>query len=447
MRKTLFKAHLILFGLLACLMAPAGDVETICLAATADLHGNCAQISHLISQQIRRYQILYPKRVIYVDSGDTAQGTGVVNRRRGAGVMTLLAQAGCTVWVPGNHDLEFGVTALSNIIREFPHTVLAANLKIPELGNKIQAWKIIEKSGIRIAFIGLTVNNIEHCFPVDPRRLSCWSEIASLRSAVRECRAAGADIIVLIRHAGKYGGGMNLKALLKNFPEIDLVIGGHSHIADPGSKVGQSWFVQPPAYGRGMAEMILHFDKSRRRLQIVESRIVDLPEFSEKPDSQLPVFPSLKGEKADFTARRMQKYMQSDLALYLIENQSAMAELLALEHPAPEAYYRAYPYFDAVVTVSLTAEELIEILQEYVPYARSRKGLLVSAGFRFESSGGRLCTIGLKEVKHKYRLALSAFAAAGAGGKLPRTRQILLDRVDAESADNAPGILDIVLAQ
>ena len=447
MRKTLFKAHLILFWLLAYLMAPAGDVETICLAATADLHGNCAQISYGVSQQIRQYQQLYPQRVIYVDAGDTAQGTGVVNRRRGSGVMTLLAQAGCTVWVPGNHDLEFGVTALSNIIREFPHTVLAANLKIPELDNKIQAWKIIEKSGIKIAFIGLTVNNIEHCFPVDPRRLSCWQEIASLRSAVRDCRAAGADVIVLIRHAGKYGGGMNLKALLKNFPEIDLVIGGHSHIADPGSKVGQSWFVQPPAYGRGMAEIILHFDKSKRRLKIAESRIVDLPEFSENPDSQLPIFPSLKGEKADFTARRMQKYMQSDLALYMIENQSAMADLLILEHPTPEAYYRAYPHFDAIVTVSLTAEELIEILQEYVPYARSRKGLLVSAGFRFESSGGRLRTIGLNEVKRKYRLALSAFAAAGAGGKLPRTRQILLDRIDTKSADNAPGILDIVLAQ
>ena len=446
MRKTLFKAYLILLWLPACLLTSAGDEQTISLLATADLHGNCAQIVHAVSKQVSQYQKLYPGRVIYVDVGDTAQGPGAVNRRRGQGVMTLLAQAGCTVWVPGNHDLEFGTTALADVIREFPHTVLAANLKMPEISDKLQAWKIIKKSGIKIAFIGLTINKIEYNYPVDPERLTSLPEITSLRRAVRSVRAAGADIIVLLRHAGKYGGGINLIELLKKFPEIDLVIGAHSHIADPGSRVGQSWFVQPPPYGKGILAVDLIFDKSQRRLKMAESRIIDLPEIQN--DTELAyIAPPAKGRKVDFTARRMQEYMQSDLALYMIENQSAMAEFLDKEQPAPEDYHRTYPHFEAIVTVTLTAEELLEIAREYARYAYARKGILTAAGFRLESIGGRLRTIGFAEFKNRYRLALSAFAAAGAGGKLPRTRQILLDRIDRESADKAPGILDIVLAK
>ena len=189
MCKTLFIARLalwrLLIGFIALPITAAAGEQIICLAATADLHGNCAQISGAVSQQIRKYQQLYPGRMIYVDSGDTAQGSGAVNRRRGQGVMTLLAEAGCTVWVPGNHDLEFGTSALADIIREFPHTVLAANLDMPELSDKIHAWKIVEISGIKIAFIGLTVNRISEYYPVDPARLRNLSESASLFRAVR----------------------------------------------------------------------------------------------------------------------------------------------------------------------------------------------------------------------------------------------------------------------
>jgi 2',3'-cyclic-nucleotide 2'-phosphodiesterase (5'-nucleotidase family) len=449
MCKTLFIARLVLWLLLVCFIAlpitaVAGE-QIIRLAATADLHGNCARISGSVSQQIRKYQQLYPRRVIYVDSGDTAQGSGAVNRRRGSGVMTQLARAGCMVWVPGNHDLEFGPSALARIIREFPHTVLAANLDMPELSDKLHAWKIIEISGIKIAFIGLTVNRITEHFPVDPARLRYLSESASLLRAVQSIRAAGADMIVLIRHAGKYGGGMNLAELLKMFPEIDLVIGGHSHIADPGSKAGSSWFVQPPPYGKGIAEVRMIFDKSNHRLKMLESRIVELPDTPENNLDSQRLAPSLKGETADFSARKIRQYMKSDLALYFIEKTAPMAELLDKEQPTVGDYYKAYPYFDAMVNVQISGEELIEILQEYVKYAHSRKGVLVYAGFRFDTSGSRLRTVGFEEIKAHYCLSLSAFASAGAGGKLPHTRQILRDRIDVKSADQAPGILDIVL--
>ena len=71
--------------------------------------------------------------------------------------------------------------------------------------------------------------------------------------------------------------------------------------------------------------------------------------------------------------------------------------------------------------------------------------MLTAAGLRLDTSGGKLRTVGFETIKFRYRLTLSAFAAAGAGGKLPRTRQILRDRIDRKSADQAPGILDIVL--
>lgn len=447
MRKTLFKAYLILLWLLACLLIPAGEEQTVCLLATADLHGSRAQIVPAVSSLVQQYHTLYPRRVIYVDAGDTVQGSGSVNRRRGQGVMTLLAQAGCSVWVPGNHDLDFGASAFAAVVREFPHTVLAANLSMPELDGKLQAWKIIEKDGIKIAFIGLTVNNISDNYPFERNRLHSQPEALSLRRAVRSVRAAGADMIVLIRHAGKFGGGRNLMELLKNFPEIDLVIGAHSHIADPGSRVGSSWFVQPPPYGRGIAEMCMIFDKSTRRLKMVESRIVELPECPQNDLDSQTLAPSLKGENANFTARKIRQYMKSDLALYFIEKTSPMAELSSKDQSTFGDYYNAYPHFDAMINVSVSGEELAEILQEYVSYCHSRKGVLTAAGLRLDVSGGKLRTIGFETIKSRYRLAMSAFAAAGAGGKLPRTRQILSERIDRKSADNAPGILDILLAQ
>ena len=55
--------------------------------------------------------------------------------------------------------------------------------------------------------------------------------------------------------------------------------------------------------------------------------------------------------------------------------------------------------------------------------------------------------INFAENKKSYILAISAYAAAGAGGMLPETRRILKNRIDLQAAEKAHGVLSYIAVE
>ena len=243
-------------------LTAGGNTVELTILASADLHGNPEQIRKAVAPAVKSIFQQAPGRTIYVDAGDCAQGSLKILRSRGMGILPELYRANCTIFVPGNHELEFGFEAFKNIIRDFPGTVLAANLYAPELDGSFKDHVIVEMSGVKVAFIGLMLKNMQYAFPVEETRFRTLPGAAVLRRSVNRALAAKADVIILVRHAGKYGGGENTYDLVKHVPETDLVIGAHTHQPDAGSTVGNSWHVQPPAHGKALVKVILESEFS-----------------------------------------------------------------------------------------------------------------------------------------------------------------------------------------
>ncbi len=421
--------------------------ETVCVTvlASADLHGRSHILQSSVAPVVAREKSLAPGRVIYVDTGDAAQGSFAVNRQRGAGMLKMLSDAGCTLFVPGNHELEYGFRAFKALIREFPGQVLAANLHAPELAGNFADFTIVELGSFRIAFVGLMLQNMNSACLVEEARFQTLPGKAVLRKCVRKLRSENVDAIVLLRHAGKFGGGENLHSLIKNVPEIDLVIGAHTHSGEAGCRIGNAWFVQPPSHGKALCRVKLIFDRKSRRLIDIRSDLINFPDDPEIPDpAELDAVSPFTGENMNFPAEKMRKFCRTDLAMYAVSDPGALRNLLQNKNPLMRDCFRVFPYYDPVITVNVTAAELHVMVAEYLKLLHKRKQFLAVSGFKFDSARGRLHDIIFDKAKPRYTLAISAYAAAGAGGYLPDTRRIIQKNADYSSTENAVGILDII---
>ncbi len=435
---------LLFFTAVMSLHLPAADETVLTLLATSDLHGNIAQIEQAVAPAVAAARKSDPE-VIYLDAGDVAQGTFSASLNHGGGILPKLASAGCEIFVPGNHELEYGFEEFKKLVRSFPNTVLAANLHAPELKEAYKPWVILERKNVKIAFIGMMLKELNNAFPVEKERFNTLPYNAVLRREVNAVRAAGAEIIVLVLHAGKYSAGENLYEILSKFPGIDLVIGSHTHRADPGSRVGNAWYIQPPAHGKKMLKALIRFDKKLRRVNCIESSLLDLPYFPafEPPEAYEKV-DNKKHDKLDFPAHIIRDHLKSDWAIYAVGSRRKLTDLIRKKQPDKLDYYNVFPYCDRIITVPVSGGELQEIVREYLKFTHKRKMYLAVSGFSFSSSRGKLRHIRALDRQKVCTLAISTYAAAGAGGQLPGIRRILENKIDRTQLDNAPEIMHLL---
>ena len=92
---------------------------------------------------------------LWIDCGDLTQGSFSATVDSGASMVEALSAAGCDVWVPGNHDFDYGTAVLAERIGAFRGTVLAANMKSTATPMKTSAWKMFERQGVKIAVVGI----------------------------------------------------------------------------------------------------------------------------------------------------------------------------------------------------------------------------------------------------------------------------------------------------
>ena len=138
------KCFAILLAALQLFLLAGAELEILC---TADLHGRLEKMPSLGS-------VLRTggAEALRIDCGDTVQGSSISRHSNGKGMIALLNLFGCDVWVPGNHDFEFGRDNLLGLVRSFQGAVLAADWKDPAAGK----WKLFERNGVRCAVIGMT---------------------------------------------------------------------------------------------------------------------------------------------------------------------------------------------------------------------------------------------------------------------------------------------------
>ena len=172
-RQSLFTYLFALPFLLSNFEISAGKKVKIRILQTTDLHsfieegdevgsGGLLRVSTLIKKHRRK---LGEDKVILLDSGDTIQGSISALATRGEAVIDLLNHLKYDCWVLGNHELDFGIPRLYELVNKTKVPILSGNFKLTKPYEKeFESWKIIERNGARICIIGMQASFLNHWF-------------------------------------------------------------------------------------------------------------------------------------------------------------------------------------------------------------------------------------------------------------------------------------------
>jgi 5'-nucleotidase/UDP-sugar diphosphatase len=164
------------------------------------------------------------RRLVCVHAGDTLSPSLLSSFDQGAHMIDLFNEVGLDVFVPGNHEFDFGKDIYFERIREARFPILAANLKgsdgAPPPHHREQL--LIEVDGLKLALIGAAYEATPSASR--PGDLAFAPTIPAVLAGAKSARAAGADLVVAIVHADKATG-----AALMNTHAVDLILSGHNH--------------------------------------------------------------------------------------------------------------------------------------------------------------------------------------------------------------------------
>lgn len=255
------------------------------LIATSDLHASlmpydyCANRPDLnlglgaVSQQIAEARGEAQNCLLF-DNGDFLQGSPIADyaatarRKRAHPVITAFNTLGYDAITLGNHEFDYGVRFLSQVLTDAQFPVVSANVAT-RLGKSpardetlvppftILRRQIIDHEGhahlIRVGVIGFAPPQIQEWDRDTPDgRVHTRDILAAARAWLPRLRARGADIIVALAHTGigaldPETGSENAATALAALPEIDAVVAGHSHQVFPGPDFLASAAVDPVA--------------------------------------------------------------------------------------------------------------------------------------------------------------------------------------------------------
>ena len=473
---------------------PLAEIEIL---VTTDLHGHlehAAADDHAggwlrLATLIRRERAAFgEKRTLLIDCGDTTQGTFAAAESRGEISILALKALGYDAWIPGNHEFDYGLPRLREFITATSGICLAGNLELAESAQlpvgsrsatnafshrRLSAWKMFGRGGVRIAVIGVTASYLDQWFRSgDTAGYRVEKALATVTRVLPEIHRAKPDVIVLAAHQGWLPNDPRnvneLAEIAKRFPEIDLVLGGHTHQPFPGQKIGfKTWYVQADCQGSAFGVVKLSVDTVRHEVVDAQSELrtagADVPfdplldaatrtlrrradESARKTVTILARAVSGKGTpgkdcpSSELIGRAMMHATGAQAAVHGKFTDGGLSAGSVTEFDL----YRLLPFENGISVAQLTPEEIRNIAEEQRLEGTSsrnkiRDGVTKINGLVWHqevvSAGRPLQTPPAWPEGIRIPVAFNSYVAAGGGGRFPVLRAILR-QPDAKTTDH-----------
>ena len=451
-----------------------GRARTVSVFHTTDLHGHIEPtrtyeglddvggLARCMSC-IREWRRMSPYSLT-VDVGDLVQGTAVSAWSDGQLMMKLLNRIGYDAWTLGNHDFDWGLESLENILQLSQPPVLTANLDRSSLPvgslegawKNVSPWAIREVGGFRIGLIGLITPGLQSWLP--PEVLGGvlpTDPVGAISSALQELKNEKPDAIVVMGHMGwRYEDDYAnpVRAVLKDANDVDVYLAGHSHQNRPAWMSEGTLCSQASYYGIHCGRVDLTFDLSTRKL--VDRRVFTLlmdDRFELDPLVMQMARPDLAASSAEL-ARRVAKNKRP---LSGVGRNSALGQLLCESfatvlakqgHVVDGVFHGTFlsgtleagditvsdcwkiiPYENLLVTAHLTVQELLGILSEDSNDKRSDRTLWPFEVKRNDQQ--QPVAIYLKgeplAADRRFVIAFNSYDSQSGGKKLPFLHRVL----------------------
>lgn len=384
--------------------------------------GGIARIATLI-KEIRKNN---EGRTLVLHAGDEfSRGDSLTTFYSGQVNMLAMQSIGFDVFVPGNGDFYFGVKNLITQTSLVKFPTILANVYYKDNGKRIfEPYVIKEITGVKIAVLGLGFIRTEHP--------SGW--FLELRDSIKTAKQfipklnEESDLIIALTHIGLGDD----KKLADEVPEIDIIVGGHSHdkIDKPlGIKredgKGEVIITQAGDYGQFLGRLDLYLQKDKdnkyrllktdRRLIPINSSIKEDEEIVElirlysdalneviyvsKVSLPNPEFG--KNPMGEFVTGIIQNWIGTDAVL--LDRGTVQSGIIKGKVTAGDIY-KIHPWHNRVLKISLTGEQLKDFL--------AKKDVLTS-GCEYTKVDGKVTSLKINsqeiEPQKLYTIAVDDF--------------------------------------
>lgn len=378
-RKIYFVVFILLFTVLSACQSDknmTSGTTRVVIISTNDIH---AQIDHFpkFATFLKQIRAENP-HVLLVDGGDRFSGNVYVDnaKEKGKPMFDLMGKLGYNVATFGNHEFDYGEAELNKRISESSFPVICANIQTK--GTPLEQpdpYRILEVAGIRFCFLGLLETNAVTRIPAtNPDNVKGITFRYHKAVALEHKKLKNqCDVFIGLTHIGFTADSLLAVAM----PELDVIIGGHSHTLIEDPRVINNVLVSQTGSNLRYAG-VTYLDFKGKKLINKTYKAVKLDDFGEDADMEAMVreisnHPEFK-EKIGITSKGL-KYKENVANLVT----DAMSEAAGCDFafynsggvrynsiPAGditrETIYRIEPFNNYIVRQRLTLNEIKELI-------------------------------------------------------------------------------------
>ncbi len=424
------------------------DIKEVVIFQTNDIHSYARKEwkdnqngFFALSTLIKRERARYPKNNLLIDCGDLIQGSMIGSITKGQIGIEFLNEVKYDVWVPGNHEFDFGIEQLYQLIDASNSDILMSNLIAKNIPSKVKPWKMYEKDGVKIAVLGMTYPRLDfYLWGNKIKNIENSTILDMVDFYMPEILKEQPDIIILAMHHGLYGRNMqqenNIHYITKLHPEIDIILGGHIH-NESEIKINNSWYSQSAHHAKSLLKLVVQVDNSKHKVLEITAEQLYLSS-SEKEDISLlrRVDKFLKLHKSQ--KQRLLKQSTVNLSPFEITKMIAKAiksascaDFVFLStlpdfvkfsgNITEKELYLAAPFEDSIGVLELTKEEIIKVMNEH------------NKKFNLFYSNKNIVMFGKDALsklpkKGKVKVAFSSYNLAGSGGKFKLLKKLAIQK-------------------
>ncbi|KAG1650224.1 Trifunctional nucleotide phosphoesterase protein YfkN [Nymphon striatum] len=373
-------------------------------------------------------------------SGDILAPSIMSTFTKGEQMIPVLNALNVTCAVFGNHDFDFGVNNLIDVVNQTSFPWLLSNVIDNDTHKPLANGKlfhVLEWSNKKIGLIGLVEQEwLVTLATIDPEEVTYLDFVDEGRKLARMLKDQGCDLVIALTHMRN----PNDFRLAENVSEIDLILGGHDHVYEV-NLINDKYVIKSGTDFRQLSKITVDFDnlkkdvhieevnitgkyeeneelkeKLEKYMDVVEGRLDDvLGYFSTELDGRFSNIRTSETNLGNFVCDIMLSCTHSDLAI--LNSGTFRSDQI---HPSGDLKLRELltilPMMDSLIVLEATGEQILNVLENGVSQYPKLEGRFPQvAGVRFvfnpENPPGERVPARLK-----YKLVTKSYLALGKDG-------------------------------
>jgi 2',3'-cyclic-nucleotide 2'-phosphodiesterase (5'-nucleotidase family) len=289
-----------LLSFLLCVIPLAAQIKPLTILHSNDLHAHLLPDDRdnggfaRLATEVRR-QKAQCAACLYLNAGDLVQGTPVSTLFHGAPIYEIANLLGIDAGTLGNHEFDYGWRRVQEFFRIARFPIVSANIVDAEGKTMTRPYVIQTVGGIRVGIIGAILGDLVGTV-ITKESAGPWHTLPVVET-VRKYAAELRDRTDLIVVLGHIHDESEVNEILKQVPDVSVVVAGHSHDGYPAMmNVDGRVAVLVRSYGAQLGRLDLKIDVGAKKVLSAEWTKIPI-------DASIPPAPDVAREVAKWESK------------------------------------------------------------------------------------------------------------------------------------------------